>query len=159
METTHVKVQFDLEPDDTRYPPASAERLWAIPVGVDRYKIDSIPFFVRGLSCDDEVIAQPDESLILRFVGFAQGGGHSTFRVVLYDIPSQSNTLEERTQKLRRELRELGCRSEQSHVRGLISVDVPPSADFANVRTFLQRGEEHDLWGYEEAAIAQPYVM
>ncbi|MEV6281360.1 hypothetical protein [Kribbella sp. NPDC051770] len=37
----HVKVRFELEPDEDGWPPASSEGLWAVPVGEDRVRLDN----------------------------------------------------------------------------------------------------------------------
>jgi hypothetical protein len=119
-----------------------------------QYRIDNIPFFVLGVSNDDVVVAQPDEVQVLRYVSLAKENGHSTVRVILYDSTPDNKPLAERTRRLREQMRLIGCPSEQSHIPGLISVDVPPNVHFEAVRALLESGAERELWDYEEATIA-----
>jgi hypothetical protein len=125
-----------------------------LPLGSNQYRIDNIPFFVFGVSYDDVVVAQPDEAQLLRYVGLAKENGHSTVRVILYDSSTDNEPLAERTRQLRAQMKSLGCSSEQSHIPGLVSVDVPPNVNFEVVRTRLQRGADDELWDYEEATVA-----
>jgi hypothetical protein len=150
----HVKIRFDLLQDGSGYPPVGVEYLWAVPLENGRYRIDNIPFFVLGVSCEDIVNAQEDQTGMLRFVSLASEGGHSTVRLILFDITEGDAPLSDRTQQLREKLRHLGCPSEQSHIPGLFSVDIPPSVNFIEIRTLLQQGASDDLWDYEEATVA-----
>jgi hypothetical protein len=83
-EGEHVKIRFEIERDENGYPPVSVEYLWAVPHERGQFRIDNIPFFVLGVSCDDIVDAQKDQTEMLRFVSLAVEGGHSTVRVILY---------------------------------------------------------------------------
>ena len=149
----HVKVRFDLIQDADGYPPAKAEYLWALEVGVGRYRIDNIPFFVNGVSCFDIVSAVKDTDGVFHGDHLLEGKGHSTIRVILLDCPS-AGSIQTRSKELRNALKVRGCLTEQSHVSGLISVDIPPEADFQDLRSFLQKGSDDGLWDFEEAAIA-----
>ena len=48
-------------PSEAGYPPEEWESLWTIPLGASLFKIDSKPFFAKGLSCDDVIKAILDE--------------------------------------------------------------------------------------------------
>jgi hypothetical protein len=71
--------------------------------------------------------------------------------VLFYDNPSAPRALAERVSELRNRFRELGCSSEQSHIPGLISVDIPPEVDITEPKLILDAGEKEQLWEYEEA--------
>jgi hypothetical protein len=153
-EEEHVKIRFEIQQDENGYPPVSVEYLWAVPLERGQYRIDNVPFFVLGVSCDDIVNAQKDQSGMLQFVSLASEGGHSTVRLILFENTRDDAPLSERTKQLREKLRCLGCSTEQSHIPGLFSVDIPQSVSFLEVRTLLQQGASDDLWDYEEATIA-----
>ena len=140
------RVAFPLTRDAEGYPPADWEHLWAEPVGEMLFTLDSIPFFVRGVSVGDTVRAEwRDGMLVFRdVVDFA---GHSTLRVVLFDMALRD--------ALRHDLSGMGCETELSHSPALIAVDVPPSASLAALREFLASGEAAGSWEYEEGAVAQ----
>jgi hypothetical protein len=55
-----VKIRFDLDQDDSGWPPAESEGLWAAAVGPNRFRLDNTPWFVRGVAADDIVEAAPD---------------------------------------------------------------------------------------------------
>jgi hypothetical protein len=149
-----VKIRFELSQDAGGYPPATVEYLWAAAVGDRRYQIDNIPFFVSGVSCDDIVIATKETEDVLRFESLAEERGHSTVRIILYDNAGSPESLEVRSKRLRDTLRNRGCSSEQSHIQGLVAVDIPPEADFLALRSLFQKGAEDGLWDYEEATVA-----
>ncbi|HEX5751251.1 MAG TPA: DUF4265 domain-containing protein [Archangium sp.] len=140
-----VKIVFKLEKDEDDYPPLDYEGLWALPVGEGLFQIDNVPFFARGIAHGDIVSAAPEQRE-LRFREVVRPSGHSTLRLIIYDekdIPS-----------VRALLQEMGCSIEQSHIPGLISVDVPPTVSLAVLRTALDEGEAQERWGYEEACLA-----
>jgi hypothetical protein len=147
MTDDHVKINFRLERDSDDYPPQDIESMWAVPLGNGSYRLDNVPFFVRGVSSEDVVLAKREEGELF-FARLVEAGGHSTVRVLV------SNQGE--TQAVRDELRALGCSSERTHVPGLIAVDIPPSVQYADVRVFLAKGEQNGRWEFEEGCIAQP---
>lgn len=144
-----VKVVVALEQDDDDYPPAAYENLWASPVGPGLYKIDNIPFFAMGIALEDVVSAQPEQGVLL-FGEVVRSSGHSTIRIFTDDA--------EQAPAIRAFFAELGCISEQSHIPGLIAVDVPPSVPLEPLRQFLADGAAEDAWGYEEACLADSAV-
>jgi len=146
MRNDHVKIHFQLERDSDDYPPQDVEAVWAVPVGADTYRLDNVPFFVRGLSSEDIVRAQPQDG-VLFFLGLVEAGGHSTVRVLICN--------RDETQAVRDELRAMGCSSEGTNIPGLVAVDIPPSVPYAEVRDFLVAGEQNGRWEFEEGCVAQ----
>jgi hypothetical protein len=137
------KIVFDLIKDDD-YPPADTESLWAIILDNGKYEIDNIPFFIKDISCSDIVSASYiDQNL--KFDKLISSGGHSTIRVIMFD--------EDSTDRVRDDLKNLGCDTEGSHISGLFSVDVPAQVDLSKVVKYLQLGSEGGLFDYEEAAM------
>jgi Domain of unknown function (DUF4265) len=147
----HVKVHFDLVQDNQGYPPATSESIWAVPLGQARFHLDNIPFFVCGVSCFDIISARTEANGLLKFDQLVNEGGHSTIRVLFYDNPSDPRSLTGRASELRNRFRELGCSSEQSHIPGLISIDIPPEVDITEPKLILDAGERDQNWSYEEA--------
>ena len=137
-----VKISIALEKDEDDYPPADFESLWASPLGGGLYRVENIPFFAAGVALGDVIFAQPEQDL-LRFRSVVQPSGHKTLRVMVYDKQEVS--------AVRELLKKLGCDVEQSHIPGLISVDMPPTASLPEVRRILAEGEAQERWGYEEA--------
>jgi hypothetical protein len=142
----HVKILFHLEQDEDGYPPVSAETLWAIKVGEGLYKIDNIPFFATGIAVNDIVSAEPEAGMLL-YKEVVHPSEHSTFRVVVYqhdEVPEVHGLF-----------KQLGCSTEQSHLPGLIAIDVPPSVSWEELKRVLDAGREQDRWDYEEACLAR----
>ena len=151
----HVKVHFELTPDSTGYPPATSEALWAVRVGPAQFRLDNIPYFVCGVSCFDIIEAQEDTSGYFKYLRLVEPSGHSTLRVTLHDKGGDRRSLKERVHELRNQLHALGCSSEISHIAGLISVDVPPDAVLADVRSVLDGGSTRGEWDYEKATLRE----
>jgi len=142
----HVKVLFHLEQDEDGYPPARVETLWAIEMGDGLYKIDNIPFFVTGIAVEDIVSAGPEAGMLV-YKEVVHPSGHGTFRVVVYD--------HDEVPGVRGLFKQLGCSTEQSHLRGLIAVNVPPSVPWDDLKRVLDTGRAQDRWDYEEACLAR----
>jgi hypothetical protein len=143
---SHRKVLFRLERDDEGYPPADVEGLWAEETGDGGFVIDNIPFFAREATLGDVVEARRigDE---LFYASTREPSGNSLLRVVLFDGHDPSG--------LRSDLARLGCSTEQSHLRSLIAVNVPPTIDIGEVRTLLDEGTRNGFWDYEEPILRQ----
>lgn len=138
------KVRFPLEQDEDGYPPASDELLWAQLVSDGVYRVDNIPFFVRGISLGDEVCVETiDGELIYRSVH--REGGHRTIRLLVGD--------ELQVPRIRDELRALGCPSELSHIPILVAVDVPPAVQASVIRGYLDRSMHAGVFEYEEGCV------
>ena len=80
--TGRGKVGFALEVDHEGSPPAGSEGMWAESVGGGRYRVDNMPWFVRGLACGDVVEAQPDEAGVLWATAGVSWSGRLAIRVI-----------------------------------------------------------------------------
>ena len=147
-----VKIKILLQRNDSGYPPADYEHLWARPVNPGLYEIDNIPFFARGLRVGDVVAATKDGQELV-FSKLVRQSGHMTLRVIVFTDSPDGSSLQVRVETLRSTLSNLGCSTELSHIPGLLAVDVPPQVDFRDITTLLGTGEESGLWEYEEAAL------
>ncbi|MDI1436455.1 DUF4265 domain-containing protein [Polyangium sorediatum] len=136
----HVKILFDVESEDGT---VDLESLWAIPVS-NGYRIDNIPFYARGVACNDIVAATPDEGGMLRFSGLVTASGHSTVRLWFED--------EADVPVVREQLRQMGCESELDLPR-LVAVDIPPAVSYKDVRKFLEQQEAARVFEYEEGCL------
>jgi hypothetical protein len=139
-----VKVLVRIERDEDGYPPADHESLWATAIGDGHFKIDNIPFFATGISVGDVVEASSEQGA-LHYRRVVQASGHSTLRLIIYD--------EAQTPTVREHFRRLGCSTEQSHIPGLVAVDVPPSIALDALKRELDAGVEQGRWDYEEASL------
>lgn len=140
-----VKILFRLIKDNDGYPPREWESMWAVPLGGGCYRLDSIPFYAVGISSEDVVAATNVDGELL-FERLVEEGGHTTVRLLCWNDAD--------VEPVRAALRDLGCASELSDIRGLIAVDVPPAVDYKRVREFLINGTDTDRWDVEESCLA-----
>lgn len=106
--------------------------------------MDSVPFYVKLISSGD-VVAASYVDRQLTFRNFLAAGGHSTVRVIAYDV--------DRVAELRSKLADLGCATELGNVPSFFSVDVPAEINFSAVVNFLERHSGQGVLDYEEASI------
>lgn len=138
------KMIFELAPDEDGYPPATSEGIWTLPLENGNFVIDSIPFYVLGISPDDEVAAEASgEELV--FKGLIRPSGNSTFRLLL----SEPDTSE----VVRLRLRSLGCDSEFNQFIGLLAVEIPATVDIHPFLDFIVEARDDGELDYEEAAL------
>lgn len=122
------------------------ETLHAEHVGVDRYRLQNIPFFAPGVSLHDVVVAREDTEGLPTFVRVVEKGGHRTIRCVIDasppDVPRQ---------ELLHGLAARGLRCE-AILDTYFTIDIPPSVGLDAVVEFLiTRG-----WRWEHADPAPP---
>ena len=133
----------------------SPERLFAVPVeGVhDQFEIHNSPFYAKGISYLDVVEAVDDEEAPghLHYARTIQGGGHSTYRILIEKGQPSFPSWWER-------LEDTGCTYEftEEGAHLLYAVDVPPKADIYTVYRILQEGEDLGVWTFDEGHCGHP---
>jgi len=138
---TQVKIFFRIPIEGSEE--FEVESLWASPVA-DSYKLDNIPFYARGVSFADTVIAEKVDGC-LYMSELSEPSGHSTVRLWFGD--------EKDVQATRKALSSMGCSSEISDQPRLVAVDIPASVAYENIRAYLDEGEANGKWDYEEACL------
>jgi hypothetical protein len=129
-----IRIRVPLDPGHEAAGPPD-DWLWAEPLGSDRFRIESCPFFAYGVSRDDVVraieIAGEDAP---RLEDVVEKGGHRTLRLALdpgVELGDGS------VQGLLERVLELGCTHEALRPK-LVAIDVPPEVDVAVVAELLQ---------------------
>lgn len=120
-----VKVQF-YDPD------VGYENLWAARVKRQRYRIESIPFFIYGVSLHDVVAASPDHEGRLQFTKVVEASGNRTLRVRSAEFAKNPAKRKAVTTRLER----LDCGVEIQRGR-LLAVNVPRTVDLKTVIEYL----------------------
>ena len=105
--------------------------IWAEPLGSERYRIESCPFFAYGLSRDDVVHAPGRPPWI---DGVVEKSGHRTLRLAL---DADEDLSAPRVRDLFAKLVEMGCTHETLRPK-LVAIDVPPSAPLDEVAARLE---------------------
>jgi hypothetical protein len=140
-EENYQKIVFELEQDESGYPPDGKETLWAYETAQGLYCIDNIPFYVDGISSGDMISAESDGEQ-LTFKELVRPSSNSVFRLYVSDASEM--------QVIRDSFRALGCESELSNLPKLVAVEVPGNVSFDPVATLLEQGEESGRWEYDE---------
>jgi hypothetical protein len=141
--STRVKVNFKLEQDEDGYPPFSWEGLWAESIDEGVYRIDNIPFYVKGISFGDAVYAE-NSSDGLVFTHIVERSKNSTIRVIVY------------SEDMRAELFDFiikcNCEYEGGLRKMLLAINVPPDGALPLLMDFLNREHAAERLDYEESA-------
>jgi len=130
-----VEIWFEIEKDADGYPKSTTwEALLARPTAnIDRFVLESVPFYLRNVSRGDLVRAKmvPEEGgHLFEFDGVIERGGHNTYRLLL---PKRQSKKADSTVK---ELQSRGLTVEEEHGI-LLAVDVPPSVDQQAIDEYL----------------------
>ena len=147
----YVRVRFSLPDDGSGWPPCASEGLWAVDLGNGRYRLDNVPFFVRGLACRDMVAATTAADGHLWATEVLRRSGRLTVRVMVFG-EHRGDTV--------RELLDVaaacGVESETMNLNpgcDLLAFDLPKSADVARFKSFLGTGQQLERWAYEEGMV------
>jgi hypothetical protein len=139
---THQKVLFYTHPVDG-HPPEEWEAIWTIPLGANKFKLDNIPFYTKGISCDDVIEADLSSGSLI-FKRLVQSSPNSTVRVIVYD--------ERAVDKVNKHLRDIGCSVEGTGIPGYLAINVPQTSLDAALQ-YLKREFDEDRLDYEEGVI------
>ena len=93
-----------------------------------------------------DIVSVENRNNELFVTGLIQELGHSTIRMIFEDEKNVAPT--------RDYLNSIGCESEISDVKILISVDIPPEVNYQKIKEYLEEGEKLSKWSFEEACIA-----
>jgi hypothetical protein len=138
-----VRVYFDLEVDDSGYPPVSSEYLWCAS-NREGYVIDNIPFYAREVSMGDLIKAEASGG-ILKFQAVVRASSNSTIRVFV--------KREDAVSRIISELRMLGCETEKMESLPLIAVSLPSHSQLEAALQFLDSEAESGVVAIEESAV------
>lgn len=139
-----TKMTFMLDKDDDGYPPDDSETLWVQEVDDGNYRIDNIPFYVRGISPDD-VVSGKFENGILFFSSIIDRSSISVIRVIFFEKNQSARVLSE--------IVDCGCRWEGSHLQSLYSIEVPNSHAYGCIEKILKHESDNEVLDYEEASL------
>ena len=112
------------------------------------YRIENVPFYVKGVSFDDLVLVGINDNGEFIFEKVLKKSGHSTYRIYLLKNNQQVNF--EKYWKL---LEMIGCTYEKAFER-FYSIDVPPSTNIYEAYNLLDVGEKAGVWEFEEGDCA-----
>ncbi len=138
-----VKVLIELPADED----PSAERLWALPLGADRYEIRNVPWYAYCVNWGDIVRCDglSEEGLpIIQDV--VELGGHRTLRII---FNAQAMPEDDQMEILDR-LSAMHAHHER-HSANFVGIDVEPEADYEAVFALLADQTDAQNLIFEEA--------
>jgi Domain of unknown function (DUF4265) len=136
-----VKITIPLPKDNLAG--ADTESIWAEPQDDGTYKIKNVPFYAKGISCEDIVEAEPHEGALV-FRQVVKHNGHSTYRIYASGGHNSPNVA-----ALVGALREMHCDIEPATDK-LVGVDVLPEADISKVYKTLEDAERKGEIDFQE---------
>jgi hypothetical protein len=136
-----VKIKIPL--DGKNLADADAEWVWAQPLGEGTYRVDNVPFYAKGLSCEDVVKAETEDGA-LTLKGIVRHGGHSTYRVYANEGRTKPAVV-----SLLEKLKGLNCDIEPATDK-LVGVDVLPEANIYAVYEALAESERSGVIDFDE---------
>lgn len=147
MEENMVKIKIPLPEDNLAG--ADTESVWAEPQGDGTYKIKNVPFYAKGISCEDVVEAEPqDEALVFKRV--VRHNGHSTYQIYASGGRTAPDVL-----VLIGTLQKMHCDIEPATDK-LVGVDVLPEADIYKVYETLEDAERNGKIDFQEGHCGHP---
>ena len=147
-----VEIWFRIEKDKGGYPTSKSwEQLLARPLSErdDYFQIESIPFFLKNISCGDIVRAKTvknseiQEGEIFEFDTVLDRGGHNTYRLLLRKKHPDDPQFTES------ELLKKGLAIEEQD-GDFFAVDVPPSVDQQAIDAYLVAESDTGRWELQD---------
>jgi hypothetical protein len=141
-----VEVWFKIEKDADGYPESKNwEGLLTRPEGDGFCRLLSVPFYLKNVSRGDLVAAASGR--FLEFSRILERSGHNTYRLLLKEVPPSdlARTVDE--------LLKMGLAVEEE--KGiLLAVDVPPSANQAEVDSYLVAEAKSGRWEMQDGFLS-----
>ena len=135
----YVEIWFKIQKDEEGYPRSQSwEELWGTPVGGGGFRLESTPFFVKGIALGDVVAAERTQEGRYKFERIISRSGNSNFRIWLDDTKAQDAC------NIAQEIRKFGCKVEITLER-LIAIDVSADRE-AEVWEYLEVGRANNWW-------------
>ena len=122
----NAKVLFRVPNEDGG---ANVETLWAYDLGSDEYKLDNLPYYAYGVSCDDVILAPfDDDEQFPTFQKVVSKSGNRTIRIV-FDLPFESGN---ESEALVNRLVTMGCDFEGANKKYIV-INIPPLVELDEV--------------------------
>ena len=143
-----VEIWFPIEKDEDGYPELKDwEQLLARPTDtVDRFEIESVPFYLKNVSRGDIVTAKVVDAAdgqIFQFDCVLEHRGHNTYRLLL------RKKREDDPDFTIKELTSRGLAVEEQH-GNFLAVDVPPSLNQSEADNYLVTESNSGRWEMQD---------
>ncbi|GAB1644299.1 hypothetical protein KRMM14A1259_47220 [Krasilnikovia sp. MM14-A1259] len=140
-----IKVWFKFVPRED-WLPYDSEGLWATQLSEDTARVENVAFLQDGIAQGDVVRFQADHDGVRWATGRVQASGHCVVRV----LPMPSGPLGACAAAIHAAFARFGLGSEVfSAELPFVAFDVPPDADFGEIKRTLADGESQGWWHFE----------
>ena len=140
-----IKVWFRFVPREG-WLPYDTEGLWGTVVSGDTARIDNVPFLQDGVAQGDVVRFHTDPEGVRWARERVVPSGNCTVRV----LPKPSGPLGRSARAVHDKFAPFGIGGEVfSDALPLVALNVPASADFAEIKAVLETGQHEGWWHYE----------
>ncbi|PLK42062.1 DUF4265 domain-containing protein [Emticicia sp. TH156] len=140
MKTKIIVVYKDIEDE------ISEETLWSEILENGYYKIDNIPLYAPNLALNDIINVEDDDG-VLYFDSIIEYSGHSTLQIVFI--------MEEKSMEILAKLVDFGCSWEGMKNTAYFAIDVPPNADYSEIKKYLNEKYQRGILDYKEACLSE----
>lgn len=109
------------------------------------YRVKNVPFFAPNLAYNDLISVENDEGELF-FDSLIEASGHTTLQIIFFK--------HEFVDQVTEDLVKFNCDWEGSHVKEYISVDVPKTVNYSEVRKYLNQKFEEGILDFTEPCLA-----
>jgi len=137
MEAKHAKIGIETSYEDSEE--IDVEFPWADDLGGNKYQLKNFPFYAYGISYDDIVEAdlKYSDDPYPYMIRVLEKFGHKTLRIILEESIKES----EHSNKILKEISEMGCGYEGTNGEKYFVINVQPHCDFWSVCNYLTEKE------------------
>lgn len=147
----HVKILFEISDEDW-HEIGAIESMWATCEG-EYYKVDNIPFFLKGIASGDIVEAMMEFEM-LNYVRTVQHSGNSTIHVIFFkendDVGNREGIL--------KKLVELGAEYERYN-DSLVAINIPAEVNILPMREILLTLEQSEALAFQESKLSVAHYI
>lgn len=138
-----------MEIGEDGWPPARVESLWAVVLGDGTVRLDSTPWFVRGVASDDIIRVEIDDEGVRWAEETVKASENCTIRLIVPKDSGSAAALQSALDIFHR----LGAIGEGIEQFRMVALDVPPDADLRQIQKLLEHGEAKGQWHWEEGCV------
>jgi uncharacterized protein DUF4265 len=109
------------------------------------YRIKSIPVHASKIALYDLIGVRKREG-VLYFHKIIESSGRSVIQMIVFR--------DRQIKAIGKDLEEFGCIWRRSDDKHLIAFDVPRHVSYRPIKTWLEKGEKEEWWGYREACLS-----
>jgi hypothetical protein len=143
-----VKIDFNLDTDESNYPPIKVETLNGILLADGAIQIDNAPFFVEEIAVGDKVKCSSSQDRVnYQFEEVVEEGDHKAISIIFIDDSCKETIYQY--------LKSLNCFCEYGEFQdfNMLAIDIDSEVDYLSVKKYLSEKESEGIISYAELCI------